>query len=222
MGPIRCCPCGDRRLQRDAWSSAPLVHRESMQKGSGRSAVVSSAAQGACHLRGSLLSRGSIRLFLSKPMEPQSPTHACVMSDVSREDDVRSLARSHLSPSRSDERNGVRLTRSHRGIRVVVFSGAQIESRPQNGLRQNQQTVRMPSLRFGGQPKRLIPTQAVLRMKRRQVIFPVRVIEPASGELFRRSCRIRGRSRSRKSLCSCRCASGPAMRSDRGKPAGPL
>jgi hypothetical protein len=119
MGRIRGRPRGDRRLQRDDWGSAPLVDRERMQKGSGRSAVVFSAAQGACHLRGSLLSRGSIRLFLSEPMEPQSATHACAVPDVSREDDVRSLAGSHLFPAFSHERSSVRLARPHRGIRMV-------------------------------------------------------------------------------------------------------
>jgi hypothetical protein len=119
MGRIRGRARGDRYFQRDDWGSAPLVDRQSVQKGSGRSAVVFSAAQGACHLRGSLLSRGSIRLFLTEPMEPQSTTHACVMSDVSGEDDVRSFADSHLFPACSHERSGVRLTRPHRGIRTV-------------------------------------------------------------------------------------------------------
>jgi len=248
MGHIRGCPRGDRRLQRDAWGSAPLVDRESVQKGSGRSAIVCSAPQGAWHLRRNLLSRGSIRLFLSKPMEPQSPTHACVMSDVSREDDVRSLAGSHLSSSRSHERSGVWLTRPHLGIRMVVFSWTKIKSGPlsesrwqrigaiightYDGLRNIGKRRKCPRFASadsrggcpyaGGVDSERISSARSVRKTRLPGTFLARAIEPASGEPFRRSCRIRGRWRSRRNLCSCRSASGPAMRSGRGKPAEPL
>ena len=62
---------------------------------------------------------GARRLSRSAPLESRSTTHVFAVSDVFREDDVRSLARGHLFPACSHERGGVRRTRDHLGIRMV-------------------------------------------------------------------------------------------------------
>ena len=48
--------------------------------------------------------------------EARSSTHACAVSDVSREDDVRSPGGDNLLAAGTYERGGVRITGPHRGI----------------------------------------------------------------------------------------------------------
>src|SRR4029077_12841167 len=111
--------CAGRRFQRYGRAAAPLVDRESLQQTRGRRTVIFSTPQTARWLRRDFLSRGRGRLSGSAPLESQPPTHAFAVSDVFREDDVRSRAADRLLTAGSPERRGVRVTRTHSGIRMV-------------------------------------------------------------------------------------------------------
>src|ERR1700733_7896052 len=93
--------------------------RERAKQRSERWSAVLSTTQGAWQIGGNFVSRGCRRLFRSQRMGPQSSTHAFAMSDVLREDDVRSLAPDDLLAPGAHERRSLRGARHHLGIRMV-------------------------------------------------------------------------------------------------------
>ena len=119
MGRICGCASAGGRFQRGGRAATPLVARESMQERSGRRTVVFSTPQTARYLRGHFLSRGGGRLSRSESLESRSSTHVFAVSHVFREDDLRSRTGGNLLAAGAPERGGVRLTRPHRGIRMV-------------------------------------------------------------------------------------------------------